>query len=89
MHADFDRYRWARYHHFGRVQPGRVQRLDPGSYCLKETGDDRSKTKSDHVDASIRVSFQFAGHTNVYMYNCGRKNLTVLPATCISQESAG
>jgi hypothetical protein len=55
--------------------------LANGAYALKETSGDWCRAQADHVDASGNVLVQNGGNTNVYIYNCGKKNVTTLPGT--------
>jgi hypothetical protein len=55
--------------------------LANGAYSLKETSGDWCKAEADHVDASGNVLVQSGGNTNVYIYNCGSRDIHTLPAT--------
>jgi hypothetical protein len=55
--------------------------LANGAYGLKETTGDWCKAEADHVDASGNVLVVNGGNTNVYIYNCGPKNVHTLPST--------
>jgi hypothetical protein len=55
--------------------------LGNGAYALKETTGDWCKAEADHVDASGNVLVVNGGNTNVYIYNCGAKEVNTLPST--------
>ena len=55
--------------------------LANGAYSLKETSGDWCKAEADHVDASGNVLVQNGGNTNVYIVNCGSRNIHTLPST--------
>jgi hypothetical protein len=55
--------------------------LDDGAYDLDEVDSAWCKAESDRVDANGNLLVQNEGNTNVYIYNCGVDNVTVLPST--------
>ena len=55
--------------------------LADGAYDLDEVDGTWCKAESDRVDADGNLLVQNEGNTNVYIYNCGVDNVTVLPAT--------
>ncbi len=55
--------------------------LANGAYALDELSGDWCKAQADHVDASGNVLVQASGNTNVYIYNCGDRDINTLPST--------
>ena len=55
--------------------------LANGAYALKESSGDWCKAQADSVDAGGNVLVQNGANTNVYIYNCGKRNVHTLPAT--------
>lgn len=55
--------------------------LKNGAYELDETSGDWCHAEADHVDANGNVIVQGGGNTNVYVYNCGKKQVNTLPST--------
>lgn len=55
--------------------------LANGAYDLDELDGTWCKAEADRVDASGNVLVQNGSNSNVYIYNCGVDNVTVLPAT--------
>jgi hypothetical protein len=55
--------------------------LADGAYSLEQVSGDWCKAQAEHVDSSGNVLVQNGGNTNVYIYNCGVKEINTLPAT--------
>lgn len=63
--------------------------LANGAYALDELSGDWCKAQADHVDASGNVLVQGSGNTNVYIYNCGDRNINTLPSTGTGASGGG
>ena len=61
--------------------------LANSTYSLEETNGSWCHAEADNVDASGNVKVQNAGATTVYIYNCTKKNVTVLPSTGVGPAS--
>lgn len=55
--------------------------LADGAYSLDEVNGDWCKAQADYVDASGNVLVRNGGNTNVYIYNCGDRDINTLPST--------
>ncbi|HQY30880.1 MAG TPA: SpaA isopeptide-forming pilin-related protein, partial [Thermomicrobiales bacterium] len=55
--------------------------LKDGTYSLDQVDGDWCKAQSDRVDSSGNLIVQNGGNTNVYIFNCGVKQVNQLPAT--------
>ncbi|MGH2534455.1 MAG: hypothetical protein ACRDJW_19480 [Thermomicrobiales bacterium] len=55
--------------------------LDDGAYGLDETTGDWCHAEADHVDSAGNVLVQNGGDTDVFVYNCGKKDVSQLPNT--------
>lgn len=64
-------------------------KLANGAYALDETSGNWCHAEADHVDANGNVLVQNGGPTTVSVYNCGKKNVNVLPNTGTGPRLAG
>ena len=53
--------------------------LADGAYSLEQVTGDWCKAQAEHVDSSGNVLVQNGRNTNVYIYNCGVKEINTLP----------
>ena len=63
--------------------------LANGAYALDELNGDWCKAQADHVDASGNVLVQGNSNTNVYIYNCGDRDINTLPSTGTGSAGGG
>jgi uncharacterized protein YraI len=63
--------------------------LANGTYKLDETTGDWCHAEADYVDAAGNVIVKNGGNTNVYIYNCGARQVGTLPVTGSGDTALG